>query len=85
MFVSYFMQDYHVHAFGEQSFWQLLENCIHEGNIYHVIHFRTVKATGFFRPVSSPIRIVFTNTTTCQQIEQGPVIIPLHKFELKSV
>lgn len=79
------MQNNHLHAFASPPFWQWFDELIQEGNVYEFIDFTTVEANGHFRPVSSPVKILFTHETTSHVIMQPPVFIPMHKFELKTV
>lgn len=60
-------------------------NTIQEGNCYELIDFKTAEAFGKFRPVSSNTKIILIHTTAALQIFQPLDIIPLHKFELKTV
>lgn len=49
-----------IHAFVKADLWNALGNTIVEGGMYEISNFLITQAYGFYRPVRSPIKILFT-------------------------
>ncbi|XP_017227850.2 replication factor A protein 1 [Daucus carota subsp. sativus] len=73
--------DCHVHAFIYADSWKSLADKIDEECVYVITNFYTKKAIGSLKPVSSPILINFSHSTTVEKVEEDDFMIPRHKFE----
>ena len=74
-------QDCHVHAFVYADKWRSVADKIDEGCVYVISNFYTKKPTGNLKPVSSPVLINFSNSTSVEKVEEDDFMIPRHKFE----
>ena len=70
-----------MHAFIYADSWKSLADKIDEGCVYVITNFYTKKATGSLKPVSSPILINISHSTTVEKVEEDDFMIPRHKFE----
>lgn len=61
--------------------WNLIQNIIHEGNLYVLTNFIVVQATGWLRSVSSNVKIIFMGAMIVEALPLPDAIIPMHKFE----
>ncbi|XP_017245598.2 uncharacterized protein LOC108217271 [Daucus carota subsp. sativus] len=73
--------DCHVHAFVYADKWRSVADKIDEGCVYVISNFYTKKPTGNLKPVSSPVLINFSNSTSVEKVEEDDFMIPRHKFE----
>ncbi|KAK1356330.1 hypothetical protein POM88_049586 [Heracleum sosnowskyi] len=79
--ICLFIHDYNVHAFIYSENWKLHANNIDEGYVYVISNFYTKEATGSLKPVSSPMLINFSPSTSVEKVEEDDFMIPYHKFE----
>ncbi|KAK1372347.1 hypothetical protein POM88_028540 [Heracleum sosnowskyi] len=73
--------DCHVHTFIYSENWKVHAKKIDEGSVYVISNFYTKEATGSLKPVSSPMLINFSPSTSVEKVEEDEFMIPYHKFE----
>lgn len=75
------IQNHHIHAFALPEDWNRFLTIILEGRLYEISDFYAKKTQGHLRPVSSALKIYFTDSTVVRPILIDDLQIPMHKFE----